>query len=208
MNFYKSDYPNQVQQLNVSISQNYCLLKDGTIKYQMKKFDINWNNYSKTGKTHLVNFVIRDHFSGCFYGEIHPIFEIPKLSDFLYNAWKQKANFLFCGIPKTLMIPKITLERFPEIITFDERFDGINLQLPSSGFESGIRSVRDWENAFRYCFYLYKDFSELQSKTEEICHVINSRDTRGFGSNLSKWANNKPYIMLPNTKEVFEKYFK
>lgn len=42
---YKSDYPNQVHQLNMSISQNYYLLKNGEIKYQLKKFDINWNNY-------------------------------------------------------------------------------------------------------------------------------------------------------------------
>ena len=34
---YKSDYPNQVHQLNMSISQNYYLLKNGEIKYQLKK---------------------------------------------------------------------------------------------------------------------------------------------------------------------------
>lgn len=70
---YKSDYPNQVHQLNMSISQNYYLLKNGEIKYQLKKFDINWNNYERTGKRHIVNFLIRDHFSNCFYAEIYPI---------------------------------------------------------------------------------------------------------------------------------------
>ncbi len=34
---YKSDHPNQVHQLNMSISQNYYLLKNGEIKYQLKK---------------------------------------------------------------------------------------------------------------------------------------------------------------------------
>jgi hypothetical protein len=50
MLFYKSDYPNQVHQINVSISKHYHLLNDGRIKYQEKKFDINWQNYTRTNK--------------------------------------------------------------------------------------------------------------------------------------------------------------
>jgi hypothetical protein len=34
-NTYKSDFPNQVHQLNVSIAKNHYLLKDGTIKHQL-----------------------------------------------------------------------------------------------------------------------------------------------------------------------------
>ncbi|RZJ90594.1 MAG: hypothetical protein EOO20_07675 [Chryseobacterium sp.] len=78
---YKSDYPNQVHQLNFSISQNYHILKNGDIKYQVKKFDVNWSNYSKSGKIHLINYLIRDHFSGCFYAEVYPIDEVPHISE-------------------------------------------------------------------------------------------------------------------------------
>ena len=60
---YYSDFPNQVHQLNVSLSKNYHLLKDGSIKYQEKKFNINFKNHEKTGKRHLINFVIRDRFT-------------------------------------------------------------------------------------------------------------------------------------------------
>lgn len=78
---YKSDYPNQVHQLNYSISQNYHLLKMERLNIK-QKFDINLSNYTKTGKRHLYSFLIRDHFSNCFYAELHPIDEAHNIKDF------------------------------------------------------------------------------------------------------------------------------
>lgn len=205
---YKSDYPNQVHQLNFSISQNYYLLKNGEIKYQSKKFDINLKNYVKTGKKHLVNFLIRDHFSNCFYAEIYSIDKVPKINDFLFNAWKEKINFEFCGIPKSLILGKHIIEEFPELINFSKNVD-LNIELARNGFATGIRSVRDWENNIKYyiCFDNCKNIDDFQLNTQQICREINLRDSKKTEPNLLKWSNNEPKGKIINDKDTFDKLF-
>ena len=110
---YKSDFPNQVHQLNVSISQNYYLLKDETIKWQEKKFDINWKNFTKSSKRHLVTYIIRDHYSSCFFAELHPIDKLPEIEEFLFNAWSIKEDYEFRGIGHSNIIPQSTIDQFP-----------------------------------------------------------------------------------------------
>nr|DAY94846.1 MAG TPA: hypothetical protein [Caudoviricetes sp.] len=205
---YKSDYPNQVHQLNMSISQNYYLLKNGEIKYQLKKFDINWNNYERTGKRHIVNFLIRDHFSNCFYAEIYPIDEMPHIEYFLFNAWKQKNNFAFCGIPHCLILGRHIINRFPEIQNLSHTAN-VNIQLANNGFATGIRSMRDWETNMRF-FASYPDLKQIESfqkYSEYICRDINSRNTGKTEPNLLKWEQNNPRGLIVNDFTEFEKLF-
>lgn len=207
-NTYKSDYPNQVHQLNFFISQNYYLLKNGEIKYQTNKFDINWLNYEKTGKRHLVNYLIRDHFSNCFYAEIFPIDNCPSIKDFLFNAWKQKNNFEFCGIPKNLILGRHIIERFPELINFSKNTE-LNIELARNGFATGIRSTRDWENNIRFYTYFdnYKTITDFQQNIEIICRNINLKDSGKTQPNLKKWENNNPIGKIINQKIKFNQLF-
>ncbi len=207
---YKSDYPNQVHQLNLSISQNHYLLKNGEIKYQIKKFDVNWKNYQQSGKKHLVNFLIRDHFSNCFYAEIHSIDKMPHIKDFLFNTWRKKDNYDFCGFPDTLILGKHIIEKFPEIKNLEKNI-GINLQLATSGFTTGIRSLRDWENEIKFVTAIYTDcqsIKDFQNNNEFICREINSKDTEKTEPNLLKWSNNISKVRLINDKKEFDKFFK
>lgn len=210
MNSYQSAFPNQVHQLNISISKNHYLLKNDEIKYQSKKFDINWNNYEKTGKRHLVNYLIRDHFSNCFYAEIHPIDEMPDLKDFLYNAWKTKKLFEFRGVPNYLFLSQIILERYPNIKTFSKNVVVFDIELVKNGFASGIRSVRDWENCMKYylLFNNYNTISDFKNNNEYFCREFNLRmNSKKSESNLEKWAKNKPKGVLIDDKNQFDKYF-
>lgn len=205
---YKSDYPNQVHQLNFSISQNHYLLKNGEIKYQQKKFDVNWSNYSKSGKRHLVNYLVRDHFSNCFYAELHPIDELPTISDFLYNAWRPKEEYEFSGIPTVLIVGRNVIERFPEIQQLHSKRI-LLLQLATNGFATGVRSLRDWEHNIRfYSFYENcKTISGFQRNTEIICREINLHRTGKTEVNLTKWLSNNPRGADVPDKADFEKYF-
>lgn len=206
---YKSDYPNQVHQLNLSISQNYHLLKTGEIKYQIKKFDVNWKNYANSGKRHLVNFLIRDHFSNCFYAEIFPIDEMPHIKEFLFNAWKQKQNYEFCGIPKNLIVGRHIVEMFPEIENLTPNAH-VNIELARNGFATGIRSMRDWENNIRFFSGFYRDIEtirDFQHNIELICRRINTKDSGKTEPNLLKWINNSPKGGVVNDFEQFDKLF-
>lgn len=205
---YKSDYPNQVHQLNFSISQNYYLLKNDEIKYQTKKFDVNWKNYEKTGKRHLVNYLIRDHFSGCFYVEIFPIDEIPNIKDFLFNAWREKEEFEFCGIPRTLILGRHIMDKFPELHNFSNNIE-LNIELAQNGFATGIRSLRDWENNIKYFTYYEnnKTIQDFQLNIERICRELNLRNSGKTEPNLLKWGNNEPKGKLINNKINFDRLF-
>jgi len=205
---YESDYPNQVHQLNFSISQNYHLLKNGQIKYQSKKFDVNWKNYERTGKLHLVNFLIRDHFSNCFYAELHRIDTLPDMKEFLFNAWRRKEHFEFCGIPKHLILGRHVVSRFPLIQNFAHN-SGLNLELAENGFATGIRSLRDWENNIKYytSFYNYKTLLSFQQDTHSICRNLNLQESGKTEPNLKKWAENQPRGILINDKLEFDRLY-
>lgn len=205
---YRSDYPNHVHQLNMSISQNHYLLKNGEIKYHIKNFDVHWTNYWKSGKRHLVNFLIRDHFSNCFYAEMFPIDEMPDMKNFLFNAWREKENYPFCGMPKCLILGRHIIDRCPEILNLAYTAN-MDIQLANNGFATGIRSMRDWESNMRF-FASYTNLRKIdgfQELSEFICRDINSRDSGKTEPNLSKWINNDPRGQVINDFTEFEKLF-
>ncbi len=208
LNKYRSEYPNHVHQLNMSISQNYHLLKNGEIKYQIKKFNVDWTNYKSSGKRHIVNLLIRDHFSNCFYAEIFPIDEMPHIKYFLFNAWREKSDFAFCGIPRCLILGRHIIERFPEIQNLSITAN-VDIQLASSGFVTGVRSMLDWERNIRFFtfFLTLRDIAGFRRYNELICSEINMRDSGKTEPNLLKWANNNPRGRIINDFAEFEKMF-
>lgn len=207
---YKSDFPNQVHQLNVSIAKNHYLLKDETIKYQSKKFDINWKNHSKTGKRHLVNYLIRDHFSGCYYAELHPIDKMPDLKSFLFNAWKTKEFYEFKGVPRYMILGSDVIEKYPDIKNFAQNINEFDLQMADNGFSTGIRSVRDRIKCIdRYSWNPnFSSISNFNKYSERFCRESNLRTNSKISeSNLEKWANNNPRGILIDDKEIFYEKF-
>lgn len=207
---YRTEFPNQVHQLNVSIAKNHFLLKNETIKYQSKKFDINWENYSKTGKKHLVNYLIRDHFSGCYYAEMHPINNMPNLKQFLFNAWRTKEYYEFKGIPNYLILGRDILEKYPDLRNLEANIDDFNLQLAKNGFSTGIRSVRDWVNCIQTYIWNpnYSSISDFNKYSERFCRQFNLKtNSKKSMSNLEKWTKNKPRGILIENDELFFKKF-
>lgn len=209
---YKSDFPNQVHQINISLSKHYFILNDDSIKWQAKEFDINWANYNKTEKKHLVTYIIRDHFSNCFYAELHFVDKMPMIHEFLFNAWKQKSDYPFYGMPACLIVPKTTQKQFPSIHKFFSNVDKPYLQTPTSGFSSAVISIRHWERCIKYFIDFYKDCKTLTQFQENI-ELIN-KETNAFGSSkregnsLQKWLDNNPQIIdIGNEKEKFYTLF-
>ncbi|TBX68345.1 hypothetical protein EZL74_08520 [Flavobacterium silvisoli] len=183
-------------------------MKNGEIHYQQKKFDVNWGNYSRTGKRHLVNFLIRDHYSNCFYAETHPIDEMPHLKEFLFNAWKEKEDFEFCGIPNYIIGGKHIVESYPDILNFCKNTN-CTFELATSGFATGIRSVRDWEKNIKY-FTLFENLrhiDDFQSNSNLICREINLRDSGKTEPNLKKWIENISQVKSYNTDAEFYNLF-
>jgi hypothetical protein len=92
---YQSEYANQVQQLIVSVSKHFQVKKNGHLTYQKKPIEVDLLKLSKSNRNHLVHFLIRDHYSGVFYGEVSPSIGLLSLGEFLYRAWSEKEDYVF-----------------------------------------------------------------------------------------------------------------
>ena len=206
---YKSDFSNQNHQLNVSISKHWFLLKNGNLKWQEKKLEVNWKNVYSKPKENIVHFVIRDHFSNCYYGESHSISNLPEIEAFLYRAWSKKEEYPFQGCPKTLFVPQTVFNIFPKIQNF-KRNTSMNLEIPTSGFHGGIRVIREWESQFKYFSLFCKGTYNLQFVQENIININiqgNGRTRDKKESNIEKWASNLPGLILPGEKQNFFQFF-
>ena len=208
---YRSDFPNQVHQLNIFISQHYHLLKGGTISWQKKPFDVKWTDFKDSGKRHLVSFIVRDHFSNCSYAELHPADNAPQVQEFLFNAWSKKDGYQFWGAPEYLMIPANTQKQFPVLLNLFLNTNKVKMITPGSGFQTGLAAVRQWERYIRFftgCYIDCKTISDFQERIELINQQLNNFPKRDSPvSDLEKWLTNEPKILNPGDKDRFFSFF-
>lgn len=182
------------------------------LKYQEKPFDINWSNYTKTGKMHLVHYIIRDHYSNALYGEIHRVENIISIEDFLFNAWREKNDYQFRGIPKTLIAPKSIIEKFPKLSILYKNVSTIFLQEATSGFNAGVRIIVDWERDLRFITGYYKDCHQLhqiQHNIEGVNSMMNTRTgSKKTEGNIVKWASGLRELIVTGSQDHFMDLFK
>lgn len=197
---YQSDYSNQVHQLVVSVSRHFYVTKSGHLKFQKKQMEISLASLDQSEKEHVVHYLIRDHFSGAFYGEMHSSKALTLIEDFLSRAWTPKTEYPFCGTPEYLTIPKTVEAAFPTVNKFIESLQIEPIPV-TSGFFAGVRDVRTWEEHIRWNAYGDEDwrlFKSAQARTLELSVDLNS----GFGngdSKILKWVSGlDPY--LPNDR--------
>jgi hypothetical protein len=112
---YKSDFPNQVHQLLVSVSKHYFVGAKNRIRFQKKMMDVSLKNFEKSEREHLVYYILRDHFTGFYYVEVTSTNNMIPLPDFLLRGFSPKPDIDFCGIPVALMIPKQVEDYFSPI---------------------------------------------------------------------------------------------
>lgn len=200
-----TEYSNQLHQLLVSVSQHLYFGRDGYVKYQKKALDVNIKNCYKSGKEHLVYYILRDHFSGTFTFRIATTKRLISLADFLHYAWSEdveEEKFIW-GMPDFIFIP--------QMIASEDLLSGLNtLNVkslnPPSGFASGIRVIRDIED--NLCFFMGEtvDYSleginRLRFKVYK--YLINSshRDNK-----FSKWQASLPSQDHPRTVPAYSDF--
>lgn len=205
---YKTDYPNQVHQLLISLSRHIYVSKTGEIHFQKKPFDYNLRNVNGSSKIHIVHYILKDHYSGVFYAEICTHLDLIKAEEFLYRAWSKKENFPFCGMPHVLSVPKNVLEFAPGLTGL---IDALKIKRfePTSGYQAGIREIRTWEDEINFAIVFtpsLKSFDELKNKTLELCIHLNNKG-REKSSKISNWYENTEKVYLPPDLEFFKKYY-
>lgn len=168
---YKSDYPNQVHQLLVTVSKHFHIGAKGQLRYQFKAMDVNLNNLEKSDREQVVFYLLRDHFSGVFYAEIASGKKLISINDFLLRAWLQKPDLVFCGVPENLMVTKVVENQFPEITAILQQLN-IRKFNPPSGFASGMREVTEWEKRVRFYTIAYPVMEAFSLWNPRTCSLI------------------------------------
>ena len=195
---YQSDYPNQVHQLMVSVSKHFHLTKNGSVKFQKKKFEYTLANMHRSEKQLVIHYLIRDHFSGAFYAEATSSSQLIAVDQFLLRAWSKKDEYIFCGLPEHLSIPNTVADAFPTLLSWVDSL-GIKLLEVTSGFQGGIRDLPTWEDYLRMVFAVGEEtrLSEVQARAARISDYLN-REHRDRASKIDKWAHRVGTIKLPS----------
>jgi hypothetical protein len=162
---YRTEYPNQVHQLTISVSRHYYVTKDRRLKYQQKDMDVSLEVVHDADRTHIIHYIIRDHFSGLFYYELGTSKEMISATHFLKRAWDEKSDYVFGGIPDAIAIPKTAEKVFPTLKESVAEL-GIEFVEVTSGFQGGIRDIRTVEQALIYC--CDKPFDEALSYSRQL----------------------------------------
>lgn len=187
---YQSEYSNQVHQLIVSVSKHLFATKTGRLKSQQKPMEVKLAACSSADKEQVVHYLIRDHYSGVFYAEIHPGSALIPLEDFLYRAWSQKEEYLFCGAPDWMSIPRTVSEGFPAIIDFIGTYDIKSFKV-TSGFQSGaIRDIKTWEQHIRMEIRVGEGLESLQAWTPAVSRQVSAdlnANYSGAQHKIQKW---------------------
>lgn len=202
---YRSDYPNQVHQLIVSVSKHFFLTKNGRVKFQKKKLEYSLANLQQSEKELVVHYLVRDHFSGAFYAEATSSLQLNPVEEFLTRAWSIKDEYVFCGQPENLSIPRTVSDAFPNLLSWVDSH-GITRFDVTSGFQGGIRDVPTWENYLRMVFALGEEtkLSEVRGKAARISNYLN--EAHGDrASKIAQWIRHVGTIKLPSGESAYIK---
>ena len=196
---YDSDYPNQLHQLVVSVSKHITTTKDGRLRFQKKPMEVNLANISRSVREHVVHYMIRDHFSGAFYGEVCHAAALIPIRDFLVRAWSEKPHYYFCGVPDYISVPKTVDLAFPGVRGGVAEF-GIETVEVTSGFQGGIRDIPTWERYLRQFSTMHDDLALLKQWSAEYACKLSAYlcgDPAEKGSKMWKWYQGVEQVRVP-----------
>jgi len=214
---YESSHRNEVQQLLVSLSRNYYVGGDGNLKFQKKPFEFDFHTVSRSSKKLLVSYLIRDHFSGVYYAEMTTHDRLLNLGAFLFRAWSRKEGHEFCGIPLTLLVPQLVIDKWPRLLDLLEAHR-ITALKPRSGFETGMIDIKNWQRDFFDSAFVgytkdlglewdYK-FERMREKQLEVCvRAANRVIDREKETKLAKWLGSDAELLVPKESGDLARYF-
>ena len=216
MKHYRSEHSNQVHQLNVSVSKHLYVTKTGFLRHQKKPMETSLKTLGRSGREHVVYYLVRDHLSGCFYGEVCGSSELIPIAEFLHRAWSEKDGYAFQGLPDLLVLPETVRGGFPGMAGLLDAL-GIQRVKATSGFQAGVRDVRSLEEAIRYLDARQggvdlKDvtFAEVGSLVPGECAALAEQPSR-IGRHVSKidlWRNGVRSLRPAPSGDAFQSAYR
>ena len=202
---YRTDYPNQVHQLLITVSRHLYVLKNGEFSYQKKPFEFDLRNVNKSAKTHFIHYFLKDHYSGVFYVEMCTQFDLIPVDEFLFRAWSKKEDTVFCGIPDIVIVPKSVQEFGPGISSLLKALQVKQIE-PNSGYQAGVKEISFWEKEIRIAPVFdakLKSFAALRRSTSQLIGRM-IRSGRDKKSRVEKWNEKIDKVYLPTDLHFFK----
>lgn len=207
---YRSDYSNQVHLVNVSTSKHLWMRRDQSFSFQKKAIHLHLESYRKNPKTLLRRYLLVDHFSSLYYVQYQLAKEAPEVAKFLFKAWSPKESHPLCGLPEIIFMPRqFANEELEQLL----RRHRVELRLPLSGFQSGIRPLADWRqvewgiaagnyslqnNEWKFAFRFTPDGSACEGRPPQGLQDLNdlaanlSSQKCASLEHTSKWTRSLP----------------
>jgi len=180
--------PSEVHQLLITVSRHFHIGSKGQIRYQNKPMEITLKKLEKSDRNHLVHYILRDEASGFFYAELCSHKDLIPNRGFLLRGWFIKKSSTFCGVPKSLVVTKTIVDHFGDG-SYSDLLAELNIKssVPDSGFSTGVRVIKDWEDDIYFRAVDVDDDEELRS-------VANWNPmTTAFFSNVKSFRYSKFY---------------
>ena len=201
---YKTNFSNEVHQLIVSVSRHFYVTSKGQLKYQKKSFDVSLDKLDKLTKRHIVNYMIRDHFSGLSYVEIVEARNMFPVLEFLHRAWSKKDVCPLHGLPCAVTVPKNVRETWPELVPLLERRNVQSIKV-TNGFQGGVREIRKWEERLRSSLRILEVVASGNPPTpEKAYHNAFRMLVHSDKVKVERWYRGlSGSVPCPPSKEVF-----
>jgi hypothetical protein len=169
--------------------------KTGRLKYQHKPMEVHLENVKVSDRIHLVHYIVRDHCSGLFYAEMATSRNLLSIEQFLSRAWGKKSDYVFCGIPDLLTVPKTVEVVFPTAKSSVASL-GVQFVEVTSGFQGGVRDIRTVEDWLKLACDIPIEIASLRAP--QISEIMSRRKSRnGVDDKVSLWLKHPTPIRVP-----------
>lgn len=185
-----SKIPSEYHQLLITVSRHFHIGSKNQLRYQNKPMEVTLKKLEKSERNHFVHYIMRDVGSGFFYAECCSHRNLTPIRDFILRSWLLKKSTEFCGIPKSLVLPKTVLDFFG-YDSFSSLIKELNVDafVPTSGFSSGVRVIRYWEDNIFFKAGLNDD------EDNELQNFFSwNPKTTAFYSKLMSWRKTEFYL--------------
>lgn len=187
---------NEIHRLIITPSKHLYLRTNGILVYRKKAIEYKLGNQWPEKIEPIVYYLIVDDYSTVLYAETRRAANLALPEDFLFRAWRPKADAQFFGRPERLIIPKNIFDQPLLNLCINGR---IPYRHPTSGFEALPHITKEWEHRFTEFANKGLAFDTFNNKADSLIRTyINDSTGSPFGdTRIEAWKRS-----VTNPREI------
>jgi hypothetical protein len=177
---------NEIHRLIITPSKHLYLRPNGTLVYRKKPIEYKLGGRWPEKIEPVVYYLIVDDYSTVLHAETRRAANLALPEDFLFRAWRPKAEGEFFGRPERLIVPKNIFDQPLLNLCINAR---IPYRHPTSGFEALPHITKEWEQRFSEFANKSLAFDTFNHKADALLReYINNHTGSPFGdTRIQAW---------------------